>query len=60
MESVVKNLLDPLFLPGMICFTFNDLETTLRNSCHFYVRDVIVKDVVNSCHRLEYSWQINI
>lgn len=43
MESVVKNLLDPLFLPGMICFTFNDLETTLRNSCHFYVRDVIVK-----------------
>lgn len=43
MESVVKNLLDPLFLPGMISFNFNDLDYALRKSLDFCVRDVTVK-----------------
>lgn len=41
MSDVVKNLLDPLFLQGHICFGFNDMSNCLRNSGYFIIEEAI-------------------
>lgn len=45
--SVVKSLLDPLFLHGQISLDFDDLDTILRDSRHFLINNAVTKAVDN-------------
>lgn len=47
MPTVVKSLLDPLFLNGQISFSFTDMATCLRNSRHFFIENATSKGKEN-------------
>lgn len=51
--EIIKTLLQPIVTPGMICYDFNDLSTTLRDSGYFTVKSVSGNDVKDATEKLQ-------
>lgn len=50
--KIIKTLLQPIVTPGIVCYDFNDLSTTLRDSEYFTVKSASGNGVKEAAEKL--------